>query len=176
MAYLESLVDPDQRDENKYIPQQFVQESRMNHRDQLTRRDTVQRVERTTGVAAFEDLQAPRQRRRPSVQLLVEVVAQPANRLRQNDSRRNCIAESRQRNAVLATAYPRADAAKRHRAPDAKATVPDSQRPGQPRSVVTEVGLPVRDDVIEPAADQTERHRPQRDVVNDTAPAATGLP
>src|SRR5215212_3203689 len=148
----------------------------MDHLDQLARRDSVQRVERAVHVLALIDFQAPRQRRLASEQLLVEIVAQPANALRQNDSRRDRIAERRQRNASLATAYPRTDATERHRAPDAKAAVPDAQRARQSRSVVTEIGPPVGDDVIKPATDQTERHRQQCDVIDDATLAPTGLP
>src|ERR1700741_4470556 len=112
----------------------------MDHLDQLARRDTVQRVERTVGVAALKDLKTPRQSRRSSVQLLVEIVAQPANGLGQNDSRCDRVTERRQRNALLPASDPRTNTAKCHRAPEAKAAVPDPQRPRQPRSVVTEVG------------------------------------
>src|SRR3954470_13031714 len=148
----------------------------MDHLDQLARRRTVQRVERTGGVAALIDLEAPRQCGRSSVQLLIEVVAQPANGLRQNDSRCDRVTERRQRNAMLPASYPRTDAAQCHRTPDAEATVPDAKASRQPCTVVAEVCPPVRDDVIEPATDQAERHRPQRDVVDDPGLAAAGTP
>src|SRR5215207_2384252 len=176
VAYLESPVQPDERRENQNVPQQFVQERRMDHFDQLARRDTVQRVERTGDVATLKDLQAPRQRRRPSVQFLIEVVAQPPDRLSQNDSWRDRVTERRQRNALQPARDPRCDAAQRHRAPDAKAAVPDSQRPLKARSVVAKVGPPVRHDVIEPSTDQTEQHGRYGDVVDDPALTAPGLP
>src|SRR4029077_16848913 len=161
----------------------------MDDLDQLTRRHTVQCVERTGRVAALIDLQAPRQRRRPTVELLIEVVAQAADGLRQNDSRRERVTEGRQRNALLAAPYPRTDAAQRHRPPDAKTAVPDPQRPRTPRppaqtarppaqsrAISSEGGPPVRDHVIEPSTDQAERHGPQRNVVDDPRLAATGHP
>src|SRR3954468_23069704 len=101
----------------------------MDHLDQLARRDTIQRVERTVDVAALIDFQAPWQSRLPSEQLLVEIVTQPADALRQNNSRRDRIPERGQRNASLAAPDPGADPAQRHRAPDAEAAVPNAQRP-----------------------------------------------
>src|SRR4029078_6562929 len=98
------------------------------------------RVERTGRVAALVDLQAPRQRRRPTVELLIEVVGQAADGLGQDDSRRDRVAEGRQRNALLAAPYPRTDAAQRPRSPDAKTAVPDPQRPSQSRATVSEAG------------------------------------
>ena len=91
------------------------------------------------GVAPLVDLQAPRQRRRPAVQLLVEIVAEPADRLRQNDSRRDRVAERGQRNSPPPAPDPRADTTERHRAPDAQAAVPDPQRPDQTGTAVAEV-------------------------------------
>src|SRR5262245_6602815 len=148
----------------------------MDHLDELTRRHTVQRVERSVGVAAFVDLQAPRQRRRPSVQFLIEVVTQPADGLRENDSRCDRIAEGRQWYALVTATNPCSDAAERDGAPDAQAAVPNLQRADQSRSVIAEVGPPVRHDVIKPPTDQTERHCPQSDVVDDPRLPAAGHP
>src|SRR4051794_20446485 len=111
-------------------------------------RDAVQRVERPAGVAALEDLQAPRQRRDSPVQFLIEVVAEPAYRLCQHDSRRDRITEGRQRNAAATARDPRANAAERHRSPDAKAAVPNPQCGKESSAVVAEVRWPVGHDVI----------------------------
>src|SRR6476620_11881229 len=99
---------------------------------QLTCRHTVR-------VLALVDLQTPRQSPRPAVKLLIEVVPQPADRLRQNDSRRDRVTERRQRYAATAAADPCADAAERARTPDAEAAVPDSQRTQKPGTAVAEV-------------------------------------
>ena len=143
-----------------------------------TRRHTVRQVgaDHATRVPALVDLHAPRQRRRPAVKLLIEVVAQPADRLRENDSRRNRVAERRQRYAAAPAADPSADATERDRTPDTQAAVPDAQRTKDPGTAVAEVLWPVGDDVVQPTADQPERHRPQRDVIDDAALAAPCLP
>src|ERR1700687_4956041 len=132
----------------------------MHDRKQLARLRTVERIERAARVAPLVDLQTPRQRGRAAVQLLVEVVPDSADRLRQHDSRRDRVAERGQRNPVATASDPRADAAKGYRAPDAQAAVPDPQRGTQAGAVGSEVSLPVDNDVIEPPAYQTERHRP----------------
>src|ERR1700758_3335356 len=86
------------------------------------------RVDVTGRISTVEDLQTPRHRGFPAVELLVEIVAEPANGLRQDDSRGDRVAEGRQRNPATPAADPRADAAEGHRAPNAQAAVPDSQR------------------------------------------------
>src|SRR6478735_3461548 len=145
---------------------------------QLTCRHTVRQVgaDHTTRVLALVYLQTPRQSRWPAVKLLIEVIPQPADRLRQNDSRRDRVTERRQRYAATAAADPCADAAERDRTPDTEAAVPDSQRTQKPGTAVAEVLGPVGDDVVEPTAEQAERHRPQRNVVDDAALAASGFP
>src|ERR1700736_3824476 len=97
------------------------------------------RVDVSGGVAPIEDLQTPRQRGFPTVELLVEIVPQPTDRLRQDDSRCNRVGEGRQRNSATPAADPRADAAEGHRAPDAQAAIPDAQRragPGATRAPI----------------------------------------
>ena len=150
----------------------------MNCGEHLTRRHTVGQVRAhdTGSVLPIVDLQRPRHVRRAAVQLLIEIVTQPADRLREDDPRRDRIAERGQRNTAQAARDPRADTAERHRAPDAQAAVPDPQRTEEPGTAFAEVLGPVRDDVIQPSADETERHRPQRDVVDDTAFTTPGHP
>ena len=101
----------------------------------------------------------------------------PADRLRQHDPGRDRIAERRQRDAAAADNRSRR---RHHRAP------PHPRCPGRrprsrsaairPGAAVAEVRAPVGQHVVEPAADQTERHRPQRDVVDDPGLAAAGRP
>ena len=82
---------------------------------------------------------------------------------------RDRVGEGRQRNSLTPAADPRADADRgppRPRCPGRRprfaAPRPARHRPGRNTS-------PVGGQVIKPAADQTERHRPQRDVVDDAA-------
>ena len=169
-------VDEDERRENQQVPQQLVEERGVHDRDELARRHPVQVVQRTGSVASLVDFQAPRQRGLAAVELLVEVVPQSADRLRENDSRRDGVAEGRQRNAQAAACNPRTDAAERDRTPDAQAAVPDAQGPDQTGAALAEVLRPVGDDVVEPTADEAERHGPQDDVVDDARLAAPGDP
>ena len=73
------------------------------------------------------------------------------------------VGERRQQDAPAAAADPGADAAERDRAPDAEAAVPDLERverlPPAPK-----YSCVLGDDVVEPPADDAERHRPDRDV------------
>src|SRR6201996_3813671 len=131
------------------------------------------RVDVFRRVLAVEDLQPPRQRRLPAVELLVEVVTEPTDGLRQDDSRGDRISEGWKRDAAAPAAYPRADGTQRHRAPNSQTTVPDPQCRAESGAAGAPVGAPVRGQVIKPATDQSERHRPQRDVVDHAALAAT---
>src|SRR4029079_18723848 len=142
VADLEPAVDIDQCRENQYIPEQLVQERRVEDTHQLTCRHTVQRVESAAGIPPLIHFQAPRQGRRAPVQLLVEVIAQPANGLRQNDSRRDRVTERRQRNALLPAPDPRSDAAQGHRAPNAEAAAPEPTRPPHPRRASSRLPSP----------------------------------
>jgi len=69
--------------------------------------------------------QRPRQRRRPAEQFLVEVVAEPADRLRQDQAGCDGVGERRQFDASAFAADPRAERAEGDRSPDAQAAVPD---------------------------------------------------
>src|SRR5215212_3254605 len=122
----------------------------MHDLDQLTGRDPVQRIECTVRVAPLVDLQTPGQRRRPAVKLLVEVVADPADRLSQHDAGRDRIAEGRQRDTLSPASNPCADAAERHRPPDTKTALLDLEGRDQTRTARPEIRRPVRENVIEP--------------------------
>ncbi len=135
VAELEPPVHVDQHDENQDVPDQFVEERRLHDERHLPRRDAVERmrVDVSGRVSPVEDLQTPRQRGFPAVELLVEIVPEPTDGLRQDDSRGNRVAEGRQRNSATPAGDPRADAAEGYRAPDAQAAVPDSQRRARTR-------------------------------------------
>src|SRR4051812_24168841 len=61
------------------------------------------------------------------------------------------------------------------RAPDAEAALPDVERLDR-LAALPEVVLRVREHVVEPAADEAERPRPDRDVGHLAAHAAAGDP
>ena len=174
----ETSVQQQQEAENQQIPEQFVEERGLHDERHLPRRDAVERVHVDVSgrVAPVEDLQAPGHRRFAAVEFLIEVVPEPSDGLRQHHSRRHRIDERGQRDAVPPAADPRAHDPERHGTPDAQAAVPDAQRRTQARTTGTPVGLPVRGQVVEAAADQTERHHPEGDVVDDTPLAAAGRP
>ena len=167
-----------QEREHQQVPQQFIEEGWVYDSRNLPCRDTIERVDvnHTGGIAAIEDLHAPGHGGLPAVQLLVEVVAEAADRLRQNNPRGDRIAESRQRNSPAAAGNPRPDTAESDSTPDAQAALPDLQCRANSGTTLTEIGPPVGEQVIDPPADQPERHRPQRDVVDDPAFPAAGSP
>ena len=109
------------------------------------------------------DPQAPRQRGGCPVQLLVEVVPPPADRLREHQTGRQGVGEVGQPDPLAAAADPRPDRAERDRTPDPQAAVPDEQRPDR-LLPGREVQLRVGDHVIQPAADDPERHRPHHHI------------
>ena len=148
----------------------------MDDTDHLARRHTVEGVTEPGSITAFVDLQAPRQGRRPAVQLLVEIVTQTSDRLRQDDARRHGISERGQRDSPSPAGDPRSDPAESHRTPDAQSAIPDPERRAQPGAAGPEVGGPVGHHVIDTATDQPERHRPQGDVVDHATFAAACLP
>src|SRR5699024_1272021 len=119
----------------------------------------------------------PRHGGRPAVELLVEVVAEPADGLRGQDAGRDGVTERRQLDPAAPTADPRTQRTDRDRAPDAQAAVPDLQRVDRfGRAIGAEVGAPVGEHVIQPAADQAERHRPHGDVEHRALLAAARYP
>src|SRR5271156_731850 len=127
-------------------------------------------------VTTVEDLQTPRHRRLAAEKLLVEVVPETADRLRENDAGGYRVAERGKRNAATSAGDPRAHTAQRDGTPDSQAAVPDAQRRDRSDTPLTEIGPPISCQVIQPTADEPERYGPQRDVINHTAFAAAGLP
>ena len=148
----------------------------MDNSDQLPGRHAVEGVAEPGRVASLVDLQTPRHGRRATVEFLIEIIAEPTDRLRQDDARRDRITERRQRNTAPATADPRTHSTQRHRTPDAEAAVPDPERRTQTGAALTEICRPVGQHVIQPATHQPERHRPHGDVVDHAAFAAARRP
>ena len=114
-------VDVEQEHEDQQVPQQFVEERRMHDGGHLAGRDAVERVhvDDAGRITAIEDLHAPGDGGLSAVEFLIEVVAQPADRLRQHDARSNRIPEGRQWNSPAATGNPRSDTTEGDGTPDA---------------------------------------------------------
>src|SRR5947209_13315720 len=100
-------------------------------------------IDESGRVAAVEDFQSPGQRGLAAEKLLVEVIPEAADRLRENDARRDRIAERRQRDVTTSTGDPRAYTAQRDGPPDSEATVPDTQRRSGSGTTLAKVGPPV---------------------------------
>ncbi|SKU18762.1 Uncharacterised protein [Mycobacteroides abscessus subsp. abscessus] len=77
MTDFEAPVHDDQQDENEDIPQQFVEEGRMNDLGDLAGRHAVEieDINRTVGRTTIEQFQPPRQRGGSAGEFLIEVVA-----------------------------------------------------------------------------------------------------
>ena len=174
----EPAVRPDQHDEHQQVPQQFVEEGGVDDGRHLPGRHTVEgvHVDHSGPVPAVEDLHAPRHGGLPAVQLLVEIVAQPADRLRQHDPGGDGVTEGGQGNTLAAARDPRTDTAECDGAPDAQAALPYPQGGSHPGAAGPEVRLPVGHQVVDTPTDQAERDRPECDVVDDSALAAAGGP
>ena len=115
------------------------------------------------GLVPLVDLQAPRQVGRAAVQLVVEPVAEAADGLRERDAGGGRVGEVEEADPGPAAADPGAERAERDGAPDAEAALPDLQRVERV-AALAQVGLGRGDDVVDPAADDAERHGPGRDV------------
>ena len=174
----EPPVHGDEHDHHRDVPQQFVEERRVHHCDDgpVRRARDQAGVGEAVGVDPLVDLQSPRHGGLAAVQFLVEVVAESTDGLGQQDRRGQCVAERRQFDAVVARADPGPQRTEQDRTPNAESAVPDLEGVDRVLGPVPEVGLPVGGDVIEPSADQAERHRPDRDVEDLTILAAAGDP
>ncbi len=164
MPELHAAVHDDQERGSGEVPQELVQERRVEQG--AGREVTDARGDR--GV----DLEPPRQRRRRPEELLVEPVAQPTDRLRDEEPGRDGVRERREADALTARADPRADRTECDRAPDAEPALPDVQRRHRV-SPGAEVRVRGGDDVIEPPTDDAERHRPVDDRQDLVGVAAT---
>ena len=147
----------------------------MNDPNDFSVGDTCQLIELAGRVHTLEDLEAPRDGGLATVQLLVEVVADTTDGLREQDSGRNRITERGHRNAASTAADPRTDAAEEHCSPDSEASLPHLECV-EWLTVLAEISGPVGQNVVEPATDQTEGNGPDRDVENGPLLAAAGDP
>jgi hypothetical protein len=124
------------------------------------------------GAVNGADLEAPWQRCRAAEELLVEVVADPADGLRDEQAGGGGVQEGRDVGTAAAQHDQAGERAAGDAAPDAKAAFPDRQRPPP---VVGHL-VPTGGQVVDPPADQARRKAPQRDLVDELTPAALALP
>jgi hypothetical protein len=114
-----AMAEPHERRRQPQIPGELVEERRVKGGELLVAGWSVRR----------RDLKRPREIRRTAEELLVEVVADSSDRLRNQERRRRGVQEARDVGAA-ATQYPHAgEGARGDPAPDAKATVPHGERP-----------------------------------------------
>src|SRR2546423_14752045 len=105
-------------------------------------------VDESGRVATVEDLQTPRHGGLVAEKLLVEVVPDPADRLRENDAGCDRVAERRKWNAMPPAGDPGAHTAEGDGAPDSQSAVPDTQRRNRSGTTLAEIRPPVGGQVI----------------------------
>ena len=124
------------------------------------------------GAVSGGDLERPGKVRRAAEELLVEVIADPPDRLADEQGRGGRVHEGGRRDTGAAQAPEPCRAAQGYATPDAHATVPDGERPppvGRHFAAAGQVE-------VEAAADQAGGEAPQRHVVDQSARAAPRLP
>src|SRR6185369_13306821 len=102
---------------------------------------------------------APGQRGATAIELVVEPVAEASDPLRQRQARSQCVGDEGERDLQAAAGQPGADGTPDDGAPDAQAALPDVEDL-YPVLALVEVELRRRDHVVDPGADDAERHRP----------------
>ena len=118
------------------------------------------------------DLKRPRETARATEEFLVEVVADPADRLGDQQRRRRCIEESRDVGAAAAKHPEASEGPGGDAAPDAEPPVPDRNRsPPMRRHFV-----PARREEVKAPADQPGGKGPDRDVLNKATVAPGTFP
>ena len=115
------------------------------------------------GLVPVVDGQPPRQVGGAAVELVVEPVAPAAEGLGDRHPGRRGVGVVAEAHAVAPGAQPGAQRTEGDGAPDAEPALPDVERPDG-AAAAAEVGLGRGDDVVDPAAEDAERHRPRRDV------------
>jgi hypothetical protein len=115
-AYL--VAEPHQEGGERQVPGQLVEEGRLEGGEALI----------AHGPVGGRDLQDPGQVGRPAEELLVEVVADPPNRLADEQRRSGGVHEGGRGDAGTAQAPEADETAKRDAAPDPHPAVPDRER------------------------------------------------
>ena len=158
-AQVELAVEVEKDGDADEVPDDLIQEDRLEQRAlwQTGRESRVGRL----------DLEAPGQRRRDAEQFVVEPVAESAEGLSEQQSRRKGVSERPEADARHPASDVCTDGATDQRTEDGVAALPDVEGAQQVGAGV-EVIAGVREHVVEPGADDTERHSPQDDVQNDS--------
>ncbi len=125
-------------------------------------------VKRLTGNTLVPGIypQRPGQVGRTPVELLVEPVPEPPDRLGQDQARGNGVGEQAEADPSPPAGKPGAQRPTGDPAPDPQPTVPDPQHVDRV-SVGAEVGVRARDDVVDPRPDDAERNSPSGHVGGD---------
>ena len=158
----EAPADQDQDPDEEHVPDELVQEGRLEGRVQLVAGRTVRRV----------DLEGPGQVARLAEELLVEVVPPPADPLREQQAGRDRVHE--QENALTrALDHVRArERAAQDPAPHTEAALPHGEgAPPRVRHLV-----PARDDVVEAGADDPGGDSPDGHAQDEIPVAAHARP
>src|SRR5581483_3069127 len=99
-------------------------------------------------IAPIENLQPPRHRGLAAVELLVEIIPQSADSLREDNAGGDGIAKGRKRNSATATGDPRPHTAEGDRTPDAQTAIPNTQRGNHSRAAFAEIRPPISRQVV----------------------------
>jgi hypothetical protein len=127
------------------------------------------------GAVGGVDLEAPGQVGGPTEQLLVEVVSEAADDLREQQAWGQCVGEGSDQDAVTAAVEPRTHESTCDRTPDPETAPPDLERLDR-IAARAEVELVVGGDVPQPRTDQARRDRPQGKVTDLPAGAPASHP
>src|SRR5262245_12961067 len=165
MPELIAPFGPDQNTGERKHPERLVEEGRVEGRIVLIAGDPLIQV----------DLQCPRNVSGLAVELLIGPVPPAADGLGDGDAWRCDVGDRRKWDALPPAGDPRSKRSHRDRTPDPDAALPD--RKGLPRmAAIAEIRIWSRDHVVDPGADDSERHRPDRDLADDPSPAAARDP
>ena len=118
------------------------------------------------------DLERPREHGGPAKELLVEVVADTADRLSDQQSGSRAVQERRDFGSRATEPPDASERAGGDSAPDPETALPH----GQWSPPLVGDLAPTRDDEVQPTTDQAGRNTPERDVGNQFAIAAAPLP
>ncbi len=155
-------AEPDEHGGQREVPQQLVEERRVEGGKALKAGGPVGRV----------DLESPREARGASEELLVEVVAHATDGLGDEQAGGGGVHEG-DGVGVAAAQHPQpGECPAGDAAPDAEAALPDRNRPPP---MVRHL-VPARRQVVEAPADQPRRKAPQGDLVHEVALTAAALP
>jgi len=156
------MAEPDDEPGKREVPDQLVQERRLEGGVVAELRGYRQPVLRRY-------LQAPGQVRRAAEQFLVEVVADPADALGDQQAGRHRVHEHRDVAATFADPPDTDRDRQRYRAPDPEPAIPYGQHPVPDVRDVHRGG----DVEVDPAADDAGGHAPQGDVVHSSGSPPT---